>query len=39
MMAFFILNENVILSQWFGIVLIILAIVIMNINISFLRKN
>jgi len=39
MMAFFILNENVILSQWFGIVLIILAIVIMNINIPFLRKN
>ncbi|MCX6171364.1 MAG: DMT family transporter [Flavobacterium sp.] len=31
-MAFFILNENVILSQWIGIILIILAIVIMNIN-------
>jgi len=31
-MAFFILNENVILSQWIGIMLIILAIVIMNIN-------
>lgn len=31
-MAFFILNEQVILSQWFGIVLIIAAIVIMNIK-------
>lgn len=32
LMAFFILNETVILSQWIGIVLIIIAIVIMNIN-------
>ena len=32
MMAFFILNETVILSQWIGILLIILAIVIMNIK-------
>lgn len=39
MMAFFILNENVIVSQWFGIVLIILAIVIMNVKIPFLKKN
>ncbi len=31
-MAFFILNETVLFSQWFGIVLIILAIVIMNIQ-------
>jgi drug/metabolite transporter (DMT)-like permease len=36
MMAFFILNENVVLSQWIGILLIILAIVIMNIKF---RKN
>jgi drug/metabolite transporter (DMT)-like permease len=34
MMAFFILNEVVISSQWFGIVLIVTAIVIMNINFS-----
>ncbi len=33
-MAFFILNEQVILSQWFGIVLIIAAIVIMNLKIK-----
>ena len=32
MMAFFILNEEVILSQWAGIVLILIAIVIMNIQ-------
>ena len=32
MMAFFILNEQVILVQWIGILLIILAIVIMNIK-------
>lgn len=31
-MAFFILNETVILTQWLGIALIILAIVIMNVN-------
>lgn len=34
MMAFFILDEQVILTQWIGIVLIILAIVIMNIKLS-----
>ncbi|RTY93369.1 DMT family transporter [Flavobacterium sp. GT3R68] len=34
LMAFFILNETVILSQWIGIVLIIVAIVIMNINFN-----
>ncbi|SFA74329.1 Threonine/homoserine efflux transporter RhtA [Flavobacterium swingsii] len=32
MMAYFILNETVILTQWIGIILIILAIVIMNIQ-------
>lgn len=33
-MAFFILDENVIFSQWIGIMLIILAIVVMNINFT-----
>ncbi|WP_286926687.1 EamA family transporter [Flavobacterium sp. UBA4197] len=37
MMAFVILNEEVVLTQWLGIVLIILAIVIMNI--SFKKKK
>ncbi|HEY1195575.1 EamA family transporter [Flavobacterium sp.] len=37
MMAFVLLNEKVILSQWIGIVLIILAVVIMNVN--FKSKN
>ncbi|WP_394757869.1 EamA family transporter [Flavobacterium sp.] len=32
MMAYFILNETVVLTQWIGIILIILAIVIMNIQ-------
>ena len=32
MMAYFLLNENVNAVQWFGIVLIILAIIIMNVN-------
>jgi len=32
MMAYVLLNEKVIFSQWVGIVLIILAIIIMNIN-------
>ncbi|MBF04748.1 MAG: EamA family transporter, partial [Flavobacterium sp.] len=31
-MAFFLLNEEVVLTQWLGILLIIAAIVIMNIN-------
>jgi drug/metabolite transporter (DMT)-like permease len=31
-MAYFILNETVVLSQWFGIALIIIAIVMMNIK-------
>lgn len=37
MMAYVLLDEKVILSQWLGIVLIILAIIIMNVN--FKRKN
>lgn len=36
MMAYFILNETVILSQWIGILLIITAVIIMNVN--FKRK-
>jgi drug/metabolite transporter (DMT)-like permease len=34
LMAFFLLNEQVLLIQWIGIVIIILAIVIMNIKIN-----
>lgn len=34
LMAYFILNETVILIQWFGIVCIIFAIVIMNLNFN-----
>lgn len=34
MMAFMILNEDVILTQWIGIILIILAIVLMNVKFS-----
>jgi drug/metabolite transporter (DMT)-like permease len=34
MMAFILLNEEVLLIQWIGIVLIILAIIIMNINLK-----
>ncbi|KAF2516405.1 EamA family transporter [Flavobacterium foetidum] len=37
MMAYILLNEKVILSQWIGIILIILAIIIMNLN--FRRKQ
>ena len=36
MMAYFLLNEQVLLIQWIGIVLIITAIVIMNIQF---KKN
>lgn len=38
MMAYFILNETVIGSQWLGVILIVFAIVIMNINFSKIRK-
>lgn len=38
MMAYFILNETVILSQWFGIILILFAIIIMNINIKSIKS-
>jgi drug/metabolite transporter (DMT)-like permease len=34
LMAFFILNETVVLSQWIGIILIITAIIIMNVKIN-----
>lgn len=37
MMAFVLLNEKVVFLQWIGIILIILAIIIMNIN--FRKKN
>jgi drug/metabolite transporter (DMT)-like permease len=32
LMAYFLLNEQVVFVQWLGIILIILAIVLMNIN-------
>lgn len=32
LMAYFLLNETVVFSQWIGIILIILAIIIMNLN-------
>ncbi|WP_298120044.1 DMT family transporter [Flavobacterium sp.] len=38
LMAFLILNEVVIFSQWIGIILIIIAIVIMNIQIPKLKN-
>lgn len=34
LMAFLILNEKVVIWQWFGILLIIFAVVIMNLNFS-----
>jgi drug/metabolite transporter (DMT)-like permease len=34
LMAYFLLNENVNATQWCGIVLIILAIIIMNLNFA-----
>jgi drug/metabolite transporter (DMT)-like permease len=37
MMAYILLNEEVIFIQWVGIILIILAIIIMNVN--FKRKK
>lgn len=39
LMAYIILNEKVILIQWMGIILIIVAIIIMNIKSNFLSKN
>lgn len=38
-MAYIILNETVIGIQWIGIVLIIFAIVIMNVNVPFLKNK
>jgi drug/metabolite transporter (DMT)-like permease len=38
-MAYLILNEKVITIQWFGIVLIIIAIIIMNLKTSFYNKK
>lgn len=34
MMAYFILNENIVITQWFGIALILFAIVLMNLNLK-----
>lgn len=39
LMAYIILNESVVLSQWIGIMLIILAIVIMNISLKKAKAN
>ena len=39
LMAYFLLDENVVLIQWIGILLIILAIVIMNINFKKLNST
>jgi drug/metabolite transporter (DMT)-like permease len=39
LMAYFILNETVVILQWLGIILILFAIIIMNVNSSFLKKN
>jgi len=39
LMAFFLLNEKVILMQWIGICLIIIAIVIMNLKFKPLKNN
>jgi drug/metabolite transporter (DMT)-like permease len=38
LMAFLILNETVVYSQWFGIILILIAIVIMNVKVPSLNK-
>ncbi len=39
LMAYFILNESVVLLQWFGILIILAAIVIMNIGLLNFRKK
>lgn len=38
LMAFIILNETVVFSQWMGILLILFAIVIMNVKTDFFKK-
>lgn len=37
-MAYLLLNETVVLTQWLGILLILFAIVIMNVNTSIFKK-
>lgn len=39
LMAYFLLNEKVFLSQWIGILLILLAIVLMNLNLNIFKKK
>jgi drug/metabolite transporter (DMT)-like permease len=39
LMAYFLLNENVNTTQWFGIALILFAIILMNINFSKSNNN
>ncbi len=39
LMAYFLLNEIVILSQWIGIGLIVLAIILMNLNFAVFKKK
>jgi drug/metabolite transporter (DMT)-like permease len=39
LMAFFILNETVILSQWMGVLLIVFAIVILNVTSIWMKKT
>lgn len=39
LMAYFLLNEKVIVLQWIGIGLILLAIILMNLNLSIFKKK
>lgn len=39
LMAYFVLHESVLAMQWFGIILILMAIVIMNIDLINLKKR
>lgn len=39
LMAYFLLNEKVILTQWLGIALILCAIVLMNLKLKFFEKK
>ena len=39
LMAYFLLNETVIATQWIGIVLILLAIVLMNLKLTIFQKK